>query len=568
MPNADSWDLISNTYDYIIIGSGFGGSVSAMRLTEKGYSVLILEKGKRFRDIDFAKTNWQYWKYLWMPALRAFGILQISILKGIMVLHGAGVGGGSLGYANVLEIPTDETFATPPWNQNVAWGEVLKPHYETAKRMLGVTRNPKLWKADDLLRTMAEERGMERSFRSTDVGVYFGDPGITVPDPYFSGAGPARAGCKHCGGCMVGCRYNAKNTLPKNYLYFAERSGAKLISEAEVIDIRPLAADINLQSTTDSPPRYELTFQKSTALINKGRQRVQAGHVILSAGVMGTVKLLLNLRDEKRSLPDLSPRLGHFVRTNSEALLGSLARNSDIDYSEGISISSIYNHDAITRVEPVRYPDGSSLMRYLAAPLIDTDVSVSMRIYRFLGWALTHPLDFLKALILPGWAHNVTIILVMQHTDNRMRFRMGRSFFTLYRRGMVAEREPGYEIHAQVKGSHELTRGFARQTNGIALGSLGENLLNLPTTAHILGGAPIGRNASEGVVDENFAVHNYPGLYIIDGSIMPANPGVNPSLTITALAEYAMSKVESKTELSNRDSTQHIKRETFYSGRL
>ena len=226
---------------------------------------------------------------------------------------------------------------------------------------------------------------------------------------------------------------------------------------------------------------------------------------------MGTMKLLLNLRDVKKSLPKLSPRLGHMVRTNSEALLGSVARKSDVNYSQGVAISSIYNHDEITRVEPVRYPDGSSLMRFLAAPLIDTDVSVPVRLLKFLGWALTHPLDFAKALILPGWAHNVTILLVMQHADNRMRFRMGRSGFTLFRRGLVADEEPGYKIHAQVKGSHELTRDFARRTNGVALGSLGENLLGLPTTAHILGGAPIGRNAEEGVVNEYFEVHNYPG---------------------------------------------------------
>jgi cholesterol oxidase len=258
------------------------------------------------------------------------------------------------------------------------------------------------------------------------------------------------------------------------------------------------------------------------------------------------MKLLLNLRDVKRSLPKLSGRLGHMVRTNSEALLGSVARKSDINYSQGVAISSIYNYDEMTRIEPVRYPDGSSLMRFLAAPLIDTNVSVPVRILKFLGWALTHPLDFAKALILPGWAHNVTILLVMQHADNRMRFRIGRSGFTLFRRGLVADEEPGYKVHAHVRGSHELTREFARRTNGVALGSLGENLLGLPTTAHILGGAPIGRNAEEGVVNDYFEVHNYPGMYIIDGSIMPANPGVNPSLTITALAEYAMSKIPDK----------------------
>ncbi|HXF85023.1 MAG TPA: GMC family oxidoreductase [Anaerolineales bacterium] len=529
-------------YDYVIIGSGFGGSVCAMRLTEKGYSVLVLEKGKRFDDDDFARTNWQFWKYLWLPALRAHGILQISLLKGVMVLHGVGVGGGSLGYANVLEVPSEETFATPAWNQGMKWGEVLRPHYETAKRMLGAARNPKLWKADLILKEIAEERGMGHTFRATDVGVYFGEPGVTVPDPYFGGKGPARAGCRHCGGCMVGCRYNAKNTLPKNYLYFAEQNGAVIQAEVEVIDVRPLNPDDEQPS---HPARYEVVYQSSTALF-KRKQSVHARNVIFAAGVLGTMKLLLMLRDGKKSLPKLSGRLGTMVRTNSEALLGSVARTSEVNYSEGVAISSIYNHDEMTRVEPVRYPDGSSLMRFLAAPLIDTDVSVPIRILRFFVWAFTHPLDFMKALVLPGWAHNVTILLIMQHADNRMRLRIGRSLFTLFRRGLVAEKEPGYEIHAQVKGSHELTREFAKRTNGIALGSIGENLLGLPTTAHILGGAPIGKNAEEGVVNENFEVHNYPGLYIIDGSIMPANPGVNPSLTIAALAEYAMSKVRNK----------------------
>ncbi|PIV26907.1 MAG: hypothetical protein COS37_04010 [Anaerolineae bacterium CG03_land_8_20_14_0_80_58_20] len=397
-------------------------------------------------------------------------------------------------------------------------------------------RNNKLWKADNVLREIAEARGMGQTFRATDVGVFLGEAGVTVPDPYFGGAGPERTGCIHCGACMVGCRYNSKNTLPKNYLYFAEKNGAKILAESEVTDVRP--------STFDGEAAYEVTYQRSTRLFRGTPRRVQARRVILSASVLGTMRLLLRLRDT--SLPNLSPKLGHMVRTNSEALLGSLARKSDVNYSEGVCISSIYNHDKATRVEPVRYPDGSSLMRFLAAPLIDTDVSVPMRLLRFLGWIITHPIDFAKAMFLPGWAHNTTILLVMQNTDTRMRFRMGRSAFTLFRRGLVAEEEPGYKISAQVAGSHELTRDLAARTNGIALGSIGENLLGLPTTAHILGGAPIGRDASEGVVDENFQVHNYPGMYIIDGSIMPANPGVNPSLTITALAEYAINKIQKK----------------------
>jgi cholesterol oxidase len=280
---------MSQIYDYVIIGSGFGGSVSAMRLTEKGYSVLVLEKGKRFNDKDFAKSNWQYWKYIWMPAIRAHGILQISILKGVMVLHSAGVGGGSLGYANVLEIPTDETFATPAWNHNMKWGEVLKEHYNTARKMLGAARNPKLWKADDQLKQLAEEIGMGHTFRPTDVGVYFGEEAVTVPDPFFDGEGPERTGCQHCGGCMVGCRHNAKNTLPKNYLYFAEKNGAEVKAEVEVINVEPIT-QTGPHEGQGVRARYEVTYQDSTKFF-KQKQTVHANNVIFSASVLGTMKL-------------------------------------------------------------------------------------------------------------------------------------------------------------------------------------------------------------------------------------------------------------------------------------
>jgi cholesterol oxidase len=533
---------MAESFDYIIIGSGFGGAVSALRLAEKGYSVLVLEKGKRFRDSDFASTNWQFWKYLWAPALRSFGILQIGILKGLMVLHGAGVGGGSLGYANVLEVPNDETFATPAWNHPFAWGKALAPHYATARRMLGATHNPKLWPADEVMRELAKKRGMEATFRATEVGVFFGEEGTEVPDPLFGGEGPARAGCKQCGGCMVGCRYNAKNTLPKNYLYFAEKLGAEIRSEAEVTDVRPLTVD----GGQSNEGGYRVTYRQSTGWFGGSRREVRGRNVVFSAGVMGTLALLLRLRDVRRSLPDLSPRLGNMVRTNSEALLGSVARTSDVDYSRGIAITSIFNADAITRAEPVRYPDGSSLMRLMSAPLIDLETGVFTRILRSLGWTLRHPVDALRAMLLPGWAHNTTILLIMQNADNRMRMRLGRSIYTFFTRGLVADKEPGYEIHALVNGSHTLAREFAARTNGVAMGSLGENLLNLPTTAHILGGVPIGTDASAGVVDDQLRVHNYPGLYIVDGSVVPANPGVNPSLTIAALAEYAMAKIPRK----------------------
>jgi cholesterol oxidase len=529
--------LNADCYDYIIIGSGFGACVSGMRLTEKGYSVLMIEKGKRYRDQDFAKTNLSFWKYLWMPAIRCSGILQISLLKGMMVLHGAGVGGGSLGYANVLEIPTEDTFATPAWQEPLPWGQILRPHYATARKMLGAVQNPHLWSADETLKTIAAERGEEATFRPIEVGVYFGKENETAPDPFFGGAGPQRTGCKLCGGCMVGCRYNAKNTLPKNYLFFAEKQGAQVLAETEVKEIKPLG---------DPRPdgrRYEVTYRHSTGVLSGRNHTVQARNVIVAAGVLGTLRLLLHCRDQSRTLPGLSSRLGERVRTNSEALLGSVARNSQVNFSKGIAITSIFNADAVTRIEPVRYPEGSDLMRMLAAPLISNGHAIPMRMLKSIGWILQHPLDFLRSQVLPGWARRVTILLVMQNVDNRLNVRLGRSLLTAFRKGLVAESESGHEVNARVDAGHDVTRAFAGKTNGVPMGSLGENLLDYPTTAHILGGCPMGKDASQGVIDESFQVHNYPGLFIIDGSVMPANPGVNPSLTITALAEFAMSRI-------------------------
>ena len=537
-------------YDYVIIGSGFGGAVCAARLSEKGYSVLVLEKGRRFRDTDFARSNWQFWKFLWMPALRAHGVLQISLLKGLMVLHGVGVGGGSLGYASVLEIPAPETFATPIWNQPVHWGEVLRPYYQLAQRMLGSTRNPALGPADRVLQGLAEEAGQGQTFRATEVGIFFGEKGKSRADPFFGGEGPERTGCLQCGACMVGCRYNAKNTLPKNYLYFAEKWGVKILAEAEVTDVRP-------GGSGEEGARYEVVYRSSTGFFSKPGGRVLAQNVIFAGGVMGTIPLLLRLRDETHSLPGISPQLGNRVRTNSEALLGSIARKSDVDYSKGVAITSIYNLNETTRVEPVRYPDGSSLMRLISAPLVELEDGIGRRVLNSVGWVLRHPLDFARAMLLPGWAHNATILLIMQNLDNRMRLRLGRSLYTLGRRGLVAHEESGYKIAAQVQGSHPLVREFARRTGGVAMGSSGENLLNLPTTAHILGGAPMGPDAEHGVVNDRFEIHGYPGLWIIDGSVVPANPGVNPSLTIAALAEYAMSRVPVKASALSHQALDH-----------
>ncbi len=542
-----------NTYDYIIIGSGFGGSVSALRLAEKGYSVLVLEQGKRYRDEDFAKSNWAVWKYLWAPALRCFGILQISLLKGVMILHGRGVGGGSLGYANVLEIPPDDMFAVPSWRHLADWKAILRPHYETAQKMLGVERNPKLWQADDILGEIAQERGTAATFRATDVGVFFGPEGLDVPDPYFGGDGPTRTGCTHCGACMVGCRYNAKNTLPKNYLYLAEKLGVEVWAEREVVDIRPMTEDgrQKLEDGENPVPRplspvYEVLHRRSTGWLPGRVERVTARNVIFSAGVLGTLKLLLNCRDIHRSLPNLSPRLGYPVRTNSEALMGGVSRDNTVDFSQGIAITSIFKADDVTRVEPVRYPAGSGLMRMLALPLVDARQRFLRRFLGITIKAITHPLDTLRTHMLPGWAQRTTILLVMQTTDNRMSLRLGRSLYTLFRRGLQAAPDDAHTISSRVETGHQVTEAFAAKIGGIPQGSIGENLLNLPTTAHILGGVPFGEDAEQGAIDLTCQLHHYPGLYVVDGSIVPANPGVNPSLTITALAEYAMSQIEEK----------------------
>jgi cholesterol oxidase len=526
----------SDTFDYVVIGSGFGGSVSAMRLTEKGYRVLVLERGKRFRDEDFATTTWNIRKYLWMPAARCFGILQISPFRDVFVLHGAGVGGGSLGYANVLMEPSDELFAAPAWHKLADWKSVLQPHYDTAKRMLGVAPNPRLWPADHTLRLIAGEMGQAATFRPTTVGTFFGAPGVEVADPYFGGEGPARTGCIHCGGCMVGCRHNAKNTMVKNYLFLAEKWGAQVRAECNVRDIQPLP-----HAQADGA-RYQIVYNRSTAW-RKGKPTVvRARNVVVSAGTLGTLRLLFRCRDITRSLPGISRRLGDIVRTNSEALLGVVNRSLKTDYSEGIAITSIFNADAVTTIEPVRYPAGSDLMRFLAGPLLDSG-TLGRRLLTSFVDIFKRPADFLRTHVLPGWAKRTTIMLVMQTEDNRIKLRLGRALSTLWRRGLVSQPDDEHSIPTTIPIGHVVTKRFAEKTNGIASGTINEALLNIPMTAHILGGCPFGLDARDGVVDLNCQVHNYPGLYVVDGSIVPANPGVNPSLTITALAEYAMSRV-------------------------
>ncbi|MBK8727178.1 MAG: GMC family oxidoreductase [Holophagaceae bacterium] len=530
-----------DTFDYVIVGSGFGGSVSALRLAQKGYAVAVLEQGRRFRDQDFAKSTWNLRRYLWAPKLGLRGILQISPFKDVFVLHGAGVGGGSLGYANVLMQPSDEAFESPAWKGVVEWGRVLQPHYAEAKRMLGVATNPRLTPADHVLKGIAEDMGRGDTFRPVETGTFFGESGqegVEVPDPYFGGEGPARKSCIHCGGCMVGCRHNAKNTLPKNYLHLAEKLGVTVFPDTVVKDIRPLAAD-------GDGARYEVRVA-GPGWFHLPRRPLRARNVIVAAGALGTLRLLFRCRDVTRSLPDLSLRLGDRVRTNSEALLGSVARRSDVDYSKGIAITSIFQADAITTVEPCRYPAGSSLMRFLSGP-VTTSGGFLSRACQSAYDILRRPGDFLRTHVRAGWAEAATILLVMQWEDNRLRLRPGRSLFTFGRRDLVSEPDGAASLPPpKVDVGHAVLKKFAEETGGIAMGSINEGLFNIPLTAHILGGVPFGTDAEEGVIGADCQVHGHPGLFVVDGSILPANPGVNPSLTITAMAEYAMSLVAAK----------------------
>lgn len=534
----------SQVYDYVIIGSGFGGSVSAMRLAEKGYSVLVLERGKQYEDKDFPKTNWNIWKFLWLPALRCFGFMQISLFQNIMALHGDGVGGGSLVYANVLIRPDDTIFSNPTWMHLQDWKNILAPHYDTAEYMLGVTENPRQWTADAVLKEVATELGVQSTFQPTRVGVFFGNgqeqEGQEVPDPYFGGEGPPRNPCIHCGGCMVGCRYNAKNTLMKNYLYFAVKRGAKILPEVTADNIVPL------QPNQPDGARYEVAYHSTTAWLFKPERCIRGRNVIFSAGTLGTLSLLFKCREVSQTLPRISSRLGELVRSNSETLLGSMGKDRRIDYSKGIAITSIFHADKKTAVEPTRYSAGSSLLRWLAAPLINPQKSFFKRLILYIWGIFRHPMIFLRTYILRGWAETTTILIAMQTEDNHLRMRLGRSWLTLFRRGLVSQSADENPVPTRIEMGHYVMRKFSERIHGDNAGNIAEVLFDMPITAHILGGVTFGRDDTEGVIGLDCQVHNYPGLYVVDGSIMPGNPGVNPSLTITALAEYAMSKIPPK----------------------
>jgi cholesterol oxidase len=525
-------------FDFVIVGSGFGGSVSALRLTEKGYSVCVLEMGKRWNQDDFPKTNWNARKYFWAPAIGCYGILQMTLVKDAFFLHGAGVGGGSLVYANTLLVPPDDAWKDPRW-VGLDWRSALAPHYDTAKKMLGAVPSEVIVETDRMLKSVAEDMGRGDTWHRATVGVYFGEPGKTVPDPFFGGEGPDRTGCIRCGGCMVGCRHGAKNTLDKNYLYLAEKRGAKIVPEARVVDIRPLGE----ASSNKTDAGYEISLKKATGFFHPVT-KIRARGVVVSAGSYGSVELLMKCK-ERGSLPGLSPELGKYLRTNSEAILGVRSKKKDVDYSKGIAITSGVFVDDKTHVEIVRYSEGSDAMALLTTVLTD-DGPFWPRWMRLIGNMIRRPFDIFKSIFPWGWAKKAAILLVMQPIDNHLRYRLRRVWWKPWKKKLDTANDSGKPVPVYLPMANEVARRMAEKMDGVPQSGVLEVVLNKATTAHVLGGCPIGMTKEDGVVDPAGRVYGYENLYVIDGSIIPANLGVNPSLTITAMAERAMSEVPVK----------------------
>jgi cholesterol oxidase len=505
-------------YDVVVIGSGFGGSTAALRLTEKGYRVAVLEAGRRFDERSLPKTSWRLRSFLWAPRLGCLGIQRISLLRNVLVLSGAGVGGGSLVYANTLYEPLPAFYRDRQWAHITDWRDELAPHLDQAARMLGVVTNPTRTAADDVMAAVADELGVGDTFHLAPVGVWFGPPGVEVDDPYFGGAGPARRGCIQCGECMTGCRHGAKNTLLQNYLYLAERSGAEVRPLTTVTAVRPLAGG-----------GYAVETERTGAWFRKRSQAFVADHVVFAAGALGTQKLLHALRDDG-VLAHLSPRLGELTRTNSEAILGARTFRRDVDFSRGVAITSSFHPDEHTHVEPVRYGRGSNAMGLLSTALVDG--GRGPRPLRWLGAVARHPVQAARDLSLRRWSEQTIIALVMQTRDNSI---------TCYRKGrrLTSRQGHGEPNPTWIPSGHEVVRRIARRIGGFAGGGWND-VFDVPMTAHFLGGAPIGETPEHGVVDPYQRVFGHPGLHVVDGAAISANLGVNPSLTITAQAERAM----------------------------
>ena len=526
--------------DVVVIGSGFGGSVSALRLAEKGYRVLVLEAGRRFEDEDFAETSWDARRYLWAPRLGCYGIQRIHRLPDVVVLAGAGVGGGSLNYANTLYVPPSPFFQDEQWSDITDWESELAPHYDTASRMLGVVINPCDGIVEQLMQRTADDMGVGDSFRKTPVGVFFGTPGVTVDDPYFGGVGPRRTGCTECGNCMVGCRVGAKNTLRKNYLALAENLGVR---------IEPMRTVTRLgivPGTEGEHPVHRVLHERTGPVSGRDRQVVTARTVVLAAGAWGTQTLLHEMVAEGE-LPGISDYLGHRTRTNSEALLGAMAQHvppEDIDLTHGVAITSSFHVDDTTHVENCRYGKGSNAMGLLATVAVPggTGRPRWVELLRKVG---RDPMGFLRLMPIPRrWSERMVIGLVMQSRDNSLHVwgRRGR----IGRPGLTSRQGHGHPNPTYIPEGHEAMQALAKRLGEAtgdytAAGGSWFEVFDVPMTAHFLGGATIGSSPERGVVDGYHRVWGYPGISIVDGSAVSANLGVNPSLTITAQAERAMS---------------------------
>ncbi|MFC7341806.1 GMC family oxidoreductase N-terminal domain-containing protein [Saccharopolyspora griseoalba] len=522
-------------FDVVVIGSGFGGSVAALRLTEKGYRVAVLEAGRRFTDDELPKTSWDLRKFLWAPALGCFGIQRIHLLRNVLILAGSGVGGGSLNYANTLYRPLKPFYNDPQWAHITDWESELAPYYDQATRMLGVVEQPSETPHDVIMKQVASDMGVADTFHRTPIGVYFNEPGRTDVDPYFGGAGPARTGCTECGACMTGCRVGAKNTLVKNYLYLAEAEGAEIF---------PLTTVSRLGKGADG--RWRLLTKRTGKKHDRDARIFSADQVVVAAGTWGTQNLLH--RSEQRGDLRLSDRLGHLTRTNSEAIIGSQMNRVDPerDFSQGVAITSSFHPDEDTHIEPVRYTRGANAMGLLQVPA--TKGGNGSRVKQFLKFVKDHPLLSLRMLSVRNWSERTVILLVMQSLDNSLTTRVKRFFgksFLTSRQGHGAP-NPSY-----IPAGEDANEMVAEKIGGIAGGTWGE-LFDVPLTAHFLGGCAIGDGPESGVIDPYHRAWGHPDLSIVDGSAVSANLGVNPSLTITAQAERAFSMWPNKGEQDPR----------------
>ncbi len=523
-------------FDVLIVGSGFGGSVSALRLTEKGYRVGVIEAGRRFTDADFPKTSWRLRKFLWAPALGCTGMQRIHVLKDVVVLAGAGVGGGSLIYANTLYVPPKRFFEDRQWADITDWAEELAPYYDQASRMLGVVTNPTMTPSDVVMKAVADDMGVGHTFRMTPVGVYFGDgAGVTRPDPFFGGVGIDRTGCTECGECMTGCRHNAKNTMPKNYLGLAEQAGARVFPLTTVTGIEP-----------GEGGGYVVTTKRTGTLSRRSRT-FTAEHVIMAAGTYNTQRLLHRMKDEGR-LPRLSRMLGRLSRTNSESILGAVAKSADADYTRGVAItSSFFPDDQGTHVEPCRYGKGSNSMGLLQSVLtVPREGEPRWRTWSKELWRQRR--NAVQLVNVRRWSERAVISLVMQPVDNSLTLvgKRGRLGWRLATNKDESNPAPSY-----IPISNEVVERMAEHVDGVAGGNLFDNF-DAVLTAHFVGGCVIGADDESGVIDAYHRVFHYPGLHIVDGSAITANLGVNPSLTITAQAERAMAMWPNKGEQDER----------------